>query len=147
MIDIMFVQILWKSVTFKLPKKKRTIDSPVLTHLSNSVLAGSRVKEIWPRYYIMIVIRDIIPFRKLTGDHFGGNLGIISGSRDYFGGSKIARKWYSLALSSLPRSMIPERTIRSLHQSRLTLVALATINLLRPLSLIPPFPFPWEESY
>ena len=43
--------------------------------------------------------------------------------------------------------MIPERTIRSLHQSRLTLVALATINLLRPLSLIPPFPFPWEESY
>ena len=71
----MFVQILWKSVTFKLPKKKRTIDSPVLTHLSNSVLAGSRVKEIWPRYYIMIVIRDIIPFRKLTGDHFGGNLG------------------------------------------------------------------------
>ena len=43
----MFVQILWKSVTFKLPKKKRTIDSPVLTYLSNSVLAGSRVKEIW----------------------------------------------------------------------------------------------------
>ena len=86
------------------------------------------------------MIRDIIPFRKLTGDHFGGNLGIISGSRDYFGGSKIARKWYSLALSSLPRSMIPGGTIRSLHQSRLTLVALATINLLLPLSLIPPLP-------
>ena len=138
----MFVQILWKSVTFKLPKKN---DSPVLTYLSNSVLAGSRVKEIWPRYYIMIVIRDIIPFRKLTGDHFGGNLGIISGSRDYFGGSKIARKWYSLALSSLPRSMVPGGTIRSLHQSRLTLVALATINLLLPLSLIPPSPFPGKK--
>ena len=43
--------------------------------------------------------------------------------------------------------MIPGGTIRSLHKARLTVVALATINLLRPLPLIPPSPFPWEESY
>ena len=53
----MFVQILWKSVTFKLPKK-RTIVSPVLTYLSNFVLAGKKVglKKFGPRYYIMIMI-------------------------------------------------------------------------------------------
>ena len=81
--------------------------------------SGKSLKKFGPRYYIMIIIQDIIPFLKLTGDHFVGNLGIISelgiisGSRDHFGGSKIARKWYSLALSSLPRSMIPGGTIRS----------------------------------
>ena len=75
----MFVQILWKSVTFKLPKKKRTIDSPVLTHLSNSVLAGSRVKEIWATllYYDCDSGHHSIPkinwgsFRGQFGDHFG----------------------------------------------------------------------------
>ena len=42
--------------------------------------------------------------------------------------------------------MIPEGIIRGLHQPRLTLVALATINLLRPLSLIPPPPpFPGKK--
>ena len=57
-IDIMFVQILWKSVTFNLPKKKGTIVSPVLTYLSNSVLAEKKVglKKFGPRYYIMINI-------------------------------------------------------------------------------------------
>ena len=61
--------------------------------------SGKSLKKFGPRYYIMIIIQDIIPFLKLTGDHFVG--------------SKIARKWYSLALSSLPRSMIPGGTIRS----------------------------------
>ena len=41
---------------------RRTIVSPVLTYLSNSIFG--------PRYYIMIKIQDIIPFLKLTGDHF-----------------------------------------------------------------------------
>ena len=68
-------------------------------------------------------------------------LGINSGSLDHFGGSKIVRKWYSLALSSLPGG-----TIRSLHQSRLTLVALATINLLRPLSPNTPLPLSLERK-
>ena len=57
-IDIMFVQILWKSVTFNLPKKNRTIVSPVLTYMLNSVLAEKKVglKKFGPRYYIMINI-------------------------------------------------------------------------------------------
>ena len=58
-IDIMFVQILWKSVTFNLPKKKKkTIVSPVLTYMLNSVLAEKKVglKKFGPRYYIMINI-------------------------------------------------------------------------------------------
>ena len=58
-IDIMFVQFLWKSVTFNLPKKKnRTLVSPVLTYKLNSVLAEKKVglKKFGPRYYIMINI-------------------------------------------------------------------------------------------
>ena len=53
----MSVQILWKSVTFKLPKKKRSKVSPVLTYLSNSVSAEKKVglKKFRPRYYIVII--------------------------------------------------------------------------------------------
>ena len=65
-IDIMFAQILWKSVTFNFNTKKKTIVSPVLTYLSNSVLAEKKVglKKFGPRYYIMTNI--IILFLSLS---------------------------------------------------------------------------------